>query len=259
MLNKGIYINESAYTTGFQSLESAIDNIDVSNQLDGVLTSLELETSNRISVDESLESAIRIKNYVIVDTIEDRNNIPENERLIGQLVYVNEDSTEYRLIGTLSNESWVASSSDESESSARISADNSLESAINNIDITDQLDVVLSSLEIETTSRISGDDSLESEINTINVQIPEFIKGSGVTNKIVIWSDGKEVTYDNNLDWDGSKLTTNVQLSDDINNASSSNEGTLRYRKDVNNSYVDICMQTDTDTYEWVNIVQYNW
>ena len=35
--------------------------------------------------------------------------------------------------------------------------------------------------------------------------------------------------------------------------------GSIRYKSDANNSYVDMVMQTDVTTYEWVNIVTNNW
>jgi len=50
-----------------------------------------------------------------------------------------------------------------------------------------------------------------------------------------------------------------VQVADDSDIASANKVGTLRYRADVNNSYVDMCMQTGASTYEWINIVQNNW
>jgi hypothetical protein len=48
-------------------------------------------------------------------------------------------------------------------------------------------------------------------------------------------------------------------MADDTSTASVSKVGTLRYRSDASNSYVDMCMQTGTSTYEWINIVQNNW
>lgn len=58
-----------------------------------------------------------------------------------------------------------------------------------------------------------------------------------------------------------SKLQVNggVQMADDTDTASAAKVGTLRYRADANNSYVDMCMQTGASTYEWINIVQNNW
>ena len=58
-----------------------------------------------------------------------------------------------------------------------------------------------------------------------------------------------------------SKLDVNggIRMADDSSTASASNVGTLRYRTSGNNSYVDMCMQTDASTYAWVNIVQNNW
>jgi len=48
-------------------------------------------------------------------------------------------------------------------------------------------------------------------------------------------------------------------MADDTDTASADKVGTLRYRADANNSYVDMCMQTGASTYEWINIVQNNW
>lgn len=58
-----------------------------------------------------------------------------------------------------------------------------------------------------------------------------------------------------------SKLDVNggIRMADDTSAAASTNVGTLRYRTSGNNSYVDMCMQTGSSTYEWVNIVQNNW
>jgi hypothetical protein len=56
------------------------------------------------------------------------------------------------------------------------------------------------------------------------------------------------------LDVDGG-----VRIANDSTAASATNVGTLRYRADSNNSYVDMVMQTGASTYEWVNIVQNNW
>ena len=50
-----------------------------------------------------------------------------------------------------------------------------------------------------------------------------------------------------------------VQVGDTANAASSTNAGMLKYRISGNNSYVDMCMQTGTATYAWINIKQNNW
>jgi len=58
-----------------------------------------------------------------------------------------------------------------------------------------------------------------------------------------------------------SKLDVNggIRMADDTATASATNEGTLRYRKDANNSYIDMCMQTGASTYAWVNIKTNTW
>lgn len=52
---------------------------------------------------------------------------------------------------------------------------------------------------------------------------------------------------------------SSIKVANDTTTASASNVGSLRYRSDANNSYVDMCMQTGASTYAWVNIVQNNW
>jgi len=58
-----------------------------------------------------------------------------------------------------------------------------------------------------------------------------------------------------------SKLQVNgaVQVADDTATASVNKVGALRYRTSGNNSYVDMCMQTGSSTYAWVNIVTNSW
>lgn len=58
-----------------------------------------------------------------------------------------------------------------------------------------------------------------------------------------------------------SKLQVNggVQLANDTTTASAGKAGTFRYRTSGNNSYVDMCMQTGSTTWTWINIVQNNW
>jgi hypothetical protein len=61
------------------------------------------------------------------------------------------------------------------------------------------------------------------------------------------------------------KLDVNggVKVADDTDSASANKVGTLRYRyvpgSPKNFSYVDMCMQTGTSSYAWVNIVQNVW
>ena len=49
-----------------------------------------------------------------------------------------------------------------------------------------------------------------------------------------------------------------VKVADDTEVASSAKVGTLRYREDANNSYVEMCMRTSGNTYEWHVIATYN-
>lgn len=134
-MNKGIYINESAYTTVIPSLEDAINNIDQSS----LEITLNNEVSSRLSGDNSLETAIQ--------------NIDQSS--LETAINTVESSLDTAL---------------ESEISNRISGDESLETAIQNIDQS-SLD---SALESEISDRISGDDSLETAIQNISI-ISEFI------------------------------------------------------------------------------------
>ncbi len=56
------------------------------------------------------------------------------------------------------------------------------------------------------------------------------------------------------LDVDGG-----VKIGDDTDTASSDKVGTMRYRSDGSSSYADMCMQTGTSTYDWINIVEYTY
>ena len=55
------------------------------------------------------------------------------------------------------------------------------------------------------------------------------------------------------------EVAGSIKIADDTTTASASNVGAIRYRTSGSNSYADMCMQTDSSTYEWVNIVQNNW
>ena len=50
-----------------------------------------------------------------------------------------------------------------------------------------------------------------------------------------------------------------VKVANDNDVASASKVGTLRYRSDSNNSYVEMCVQTGASTYSWVIIHQETW
>ena len=50
-----------------------------------------------------------------------------------------------------------------------------------------------------------------------------------------------------------------VQVADDSDAATADKVGTIRYRADSNNSYVEMCVQTSASTYAWVVIHQESW
>jgi len=50
-----------------------------------------------------------------------------------------------------------------------------------------------------------------------------------------------------------------IQVADDSDTATADKVGTLRYRTDSNNSYVEMCVQTSATTYAWIVIHQETW
>jgi hypothetical protein len=53
--------------------------------------------------------------------------------------------------------------------------------------------------------------------------------------------------------------TASVVVGEELDAASASNVGTMRYRTDANNSYAEMVMQTGASTYDWVTIKQNTW
>ena len=106
---------------------------------------------------------------------------------------------------------------------------------------------------------------------TSNDQYTGTVDGSGTANYVTKWLDADTITdsvaYDDGTNIGIGTTTPNsklqvdgaVQVADDTDTASADKVGALRYRTSGNNSYVDMCMQTDASTYAWVNIVQNNW
>lgn len=53
---------------------------------------------------------------------------------------------------------------------------------------------------------------------------------------------------------------TGLKFSDSsISSPVAADEGKIRYRKDSNNSYCDMVMQTGSSTYAWVNVMTQSW
>jgi hypothetical protein len=109
---------------------------------------------------------------------------------------------------------------------------------------------------------IKLDSAEESYITSVNKLT---IATTGTTRDILINSTGNvgigDSTPSSTLSVDGG-----VQIGDDqaTGVALASKVGTFRYHTDnpagiFDYSYVDMCMQTDTATYEWVNIVTNRW
>lgn len=94
----------------------------------------------------------------------------------------------------------------------------------------------------------------------------DFVLGGYNATPYITMKANGNVLIANNPD-NGSRFQVNgkiysnksIQTSDDTDVASSSNAGSIRYRLNGNNSYIDVVMQTGASTYEWVNIIQNNW
>ncbi len=53
--------------------------------------------------------------------------------------------------------------------------------------------------------------------------------------------------------------SSSVQVGDDTASASSTNVGSMRYREDANNSYVEMCVRTGASSYAWQIIIINTW
>lgn len=78
---------------------------------------------------------------------------------------------------------------------------------------------------------------------------------SNGSNTVTIGDDNVTDTY---LKGDVS-ISGGVRISNDTSSCDSTKTGSLRYRSDSNNSYLDMCMQTGTSTYVWINIKTNTW
>ena len=55
------------------------------------------------------------------------------------------------------------------------------------------------------------------------------------------------------------KASGSIQVGVNEGSPTAALVGSIRYKSDANNSFVDMVMQTDVTTYEWVNIVTNTW
>ena len=117
--NSEIYLNNVNYAVNLNNLSYNNINIDLRGRIasgdfnlgvfEGTPPPKLVDPSKNFSIQydgsETFES--EYIHYRIVDTIEDRDNIPENERVDGMVVYVSLIQTEYRLSGGISNSHWT--------------------------------------------------------------------------------------------------------------------------------------------------------
>jgi hypothetical protein len=87
--------------------------------------------------------------------------------------------------------------------------------------------------------------------------IPKYITATSIGDS-VIYDNGTDVSIGNTIPKSKLDVSGGIRFGDDADTASSSKAGTLRYRvvgvSPTGYSYVDICMQTGADVYDWVNL-----
>ena len=94
---------------------------------------------------------------------------------------------------------------------------------------------------------------LRGNANKANVELYTGKSGSEVMT-IMVKGSNKHVGIGVSDPKSSLHLNGGVQIADDNDTASFDKVGTLRYRADANNSYVEMCMQTGAATYAWVVI-----
>lgn len=63
-----------------------------------------------------------------------------------------------------------------------------------------------------------------------------------------------KLNVEGNVNVSGSLLVSN-----DNEIPTKRNAGAIRYRAKNNNSFIDICMQTNSNTWDWINVIKYEW
>ena len=156
--------------TGITSLESAINNIDMSS-IEGLIsleessrvaadssldTRISTEESSRTSADSSLETAI---NTIDMSSIEGLISLEESSRIAADSSLDTRISIE-ESVRTVGDESLTTRISE--EESIRLYSDQSLETAINTIDMSS----IEGLISLEESSRVAADSSLDTRIST---------------------------------------------------------------------------------------------
>ena len=71
---------------------------------------------------------------------------------------------------------------------------------------------------------------------------------------------GQPTSYVQNMSVQGRiQASSSVMVGNNTITASAADVGGIRYRVSGNNSYMDMCMQTGSNSYAWVNVVQNQW
>ena len=96
-------------------------------------------------------------------------------------------------------------------------------------------------------------------INTLDFERISGINFISAGNNSIIYF-GQPSSYVQNVSVNGViRSNTSIQFANNTATPSAQLEGSQRYYKTSNASYVDVCMQTGANTYSWVNIKTNTW
>ena len=96
---------------------------------------------------------------------------------------------------------------------------------------------------------------IATEFNSVATSLSDKVSKTGETTQSIEGKVGIGTTNPKSkLDVDGG-----IKMSDDTDAPSLDKVGTMRYRKDGSNTYCEMCMQTNDNTYAWITIIQNNW
>jgi hypothetical protein len=74
-----------------------------------------------------------------------------------------------------------------------------------------------------------------------------------------LWEQDQLLTTDADAVFNSLIALEGVQIGNDPEEASADKVGTMRYRSGDGYSYLEVCMQTDNDVYEWIVIKSFTW
>lgn len=104
------------------------------------------------------------------------------------------------------------------------------------------LTTLLTGISFVTGTAVVSTDTILVGFGKLQKQINDIIANAAFTN------------IDNNFSTNQT-INGSIKIADDTDVADVTKAGAIRYRRDLNGSYTDMCMETYDTVYEWVNIV----